>query len=147
MSYLKTLMLFCLLFATGRAAAQKADAILGVWKAEEKVLTIRIYRQDSEYRGKVVTYKDRHHPEKDPEARRDVHNPDPDLRQRKIIGMDVLTGLHYNEADDAWEGGTLYNPGKGNTYSANVSINSSGKLEVRAFKGVTLLGKTMVFRR
>lgn len=140
---------FLILFAcfVSTARAQRADAILGKWKAEEKVLTIQIYKQGSEYRGKIVTYQNRHHPEKNPATQRDIHNPEPALRQRRLIGMDVLTGLYYDAGNKSWEEGTVYSPGNGKSYSASLRLKQDGKLEVRAYKGISLLGKTMTFVR
>lgn len=138
-------LLFCFFSAT--AFAQKADAILGKWKAEEKILTIQIYQSGGEYRGKIVSFKDRHKPHLDPAKKLDEHNPDPKLRHRHLIGMDILTGLHFNSEEKNWEDGTIYNPAKGTHYSVGAKLSEDGKLHIRAYKGISLLGKTMVFQK
>lgn len=147
MSYPKILSCLLLTAVCSQSFAQKADAILGKWKAEEKILTIQIYKSGSEYRGKIVSFKDRHHPELDPAKKLDEHNPKPALRSRRLIGTDILWGLQYKAPDHIWEDGTIYNPQKGNSYSVSARIGKNGKLELRAYKGISLLGKTMTFVR
>lgn len=147
MSHLKLFFLFLLLLPAFAGRAQSADAILGKWKAEDKILTIQIYQKGDEYRGKIVSFKDRHHPELDPAKKRDEHNPNPSLRNRLLYGMDILWGLRYHPANREWSKGTIYNPQKGNTYSVSAHLAKNGKLELRAYKGISLLGKTMTFVR
>ena len=47
-------------------------------------------------------------------TRTDEHNPDPKLRQRKILGiMEVLSRLRYNPKSKPWENGKIYDPKTG----------------------------------
>ena len=58
----------------------------------------------------------------------DSHNPDPKLRARSLIGVEVLSG--FVQEGDAWHG-TLYYPFGGKTYRAYVSRNPDNSLKVR----------------
>lgn len=127
-------------------AAGGGDAILGTWKANEKVLTIEVYKQGQEYHARIVSFTD-HHNGLPAAQRTDDKNPDPALRSRKLIGTDVLSGLKYSSGSKSWTGGKIYNAGSGSTYSANVELVNPGKLSVRAYKGVSLIGKTLTFHR
>lgn len=129
-----------------QTAKDAADAILGTWVANEKVLTIQVYKKGEEYRAKIISFTD-HHNAVPSEQRTDEHNPDSTKRGRKMIGMDVLTGLNYDADNKHWTDGQIYDAGSGKTYSATIDINEHGALSVRAYKGISLLGKTLTFHR
>jgi uncharacterized protein (DUF2147 family) len=78
--------------------------------------------------------------------RLDYRNPDPTLRTRPLLGLTVLDGLHQT-ADGTWEGGKIYNPDDGASYSANVALAGDGTLKVRAYEVMALIGKTIVLTR
>lgn len=58
----------------------------------------------------------------------DVHNDDPALRNRPILGLTLLQGLRWD--DGAWRG-EVYNPEDGGTYRTEVRSASGGGLEVK----------------
>ena len=66
------------------------------------------------------------------ESDRDVHNDNPDLRSRPILGIRLLTGLTWE--DGAWRG-QVYNPEDGGTYRAVVRPGANGALEVEGCVG------------
>jgi len=138
---------FCLVTTLVSAQKEgKGDQILGEWKAKEKVLTIQIYKQGAVYNAKIISFTDHHNPMPS-DQRQDDKNPDPALRKRKMIGMNVLSDLTYSDGDGKWTKGKIYDAGSGKTYSVNAELSSNGELSVRAYKGITLLGKTLTFHR
>ncbi len=74
------------------------------------------------------------------EPNRDVHNDDPSLRDRPILGITVLQNLRWD--DGAWRG-EVYNPEDGNTYRTEVRPAANGALEVKGC--VTLFCRTRVW--
>lgn len=62
------------------------------------------------------------------EPTNDVHNDNPALRSRSILGIRILKGLKW---DDGYWRGKVYNPQDGNTYRALVRPLRSGALEVK----------------
>jgi len=134
------LMLFSV---SGRA---NGDKILGRWRATTKSLIIEIYKSGSEYRAKILDFTD-HHTTQPASERKDEKNPDPKLRDRGLLGMDVLRGLRYDSADDTWTHGSVYDVSSGKEYSAELELDDTGKLNVRAYKGISILGKTISFVR
>lgn len=58
----------------------------------------------------------------------DIHNNDPALRDRPILGIQLLSDLRWD--DDEWRG-EVYNPEDGNTYKVFVKPAAGGKLEVK----------------
>jgi uncharacterized protein (DUF2147 family) len=74
---------------------------------------------------------------------RDVHNPEPKLRQRPVLGLRILDGLHPEDGlPHRWTGGTIYDPESGNTYRCSLALNEPDALELRGFIGIPIIGRT-----
>lgn len=58
----------------------------------------------------------------------DVHNPNPQLRTRPLIGLPILSGFHWN--GQQWTGGQIYDPKTGRTYRSKLSLEPDGGLSV-----------------
>src|SRR5580765_5563422 len=127
-------------------AQNKEDTILGKWESTEKNLIVQVYKQDNTFKARIVWFYD----EIDTalvNTRLDEKNPDKALRSRKIIGLDVLSGLVYNPRQNKWTGGKIYDTHSGKTWNATVRLTSPDLMSVRGFYGVRLLGKTLNFTR
>lgn len=74
------------------------------------------------------------------EPNRDVHNDNPALRDRPILGITILQNLRWD--DGVWRG-DVYNPEDGNTYRTEVRRAAGGALEVKGC--VTLFCRTRVW--
>lgn len=70
----------------------------------------------------------------------DVHNDDPALRDRPILGIRILKNLRWE--GDAWRG-RVYNPEDGGTYKVHVKPASGGRLEVKGC--VAFLCRTQIW--
>lgn len=79
---------------------------------------------------------------------RDENNPDAALRKRELLGIRMVEGLrpHPTRAG-VWEGGTVYDPGSGSTYSADVRLDGPGRLLLRGYLGLPILGRTETWTR
>jgi uncharacterized protein (DUF2147 family) len=68
------------------------------------------------------------------------------LKDKPIVGMKILTNLRQD--GDVWDGGSIFDPGSGNTYDVRMHLIDGGrKLEVRGFLGLSLLGRTQTWLR
>jgi uncharacterized protein (DUF2147 family) len=86
-------------------------------------------------------------PNKDPDRpKMDVKNPDPALRDRLLIGLDIFSGFGY-DGDGAWSGGFIYDPNSGKTYRCKLKLTSNNTLKVRGFIGISLIGRTEIWKR
>ncbi|UPK68751.1 DUF2147 domain-containing protein [Chitinophaga filiformis] len=138
-----TLLLFTLLIATGSIFAQSAgDKILGTWLNEEKDGKIEIYKSGSKYFGKLVWGKNMYEP--DGSSRTDIKNPDPKLRSRKLQDLVLLTNFTYDDGE--WEGGKIYDPKSGKTYSCVMKFKGN-ILQIKGYIGITLLGRTTTWTK
>ena len=143
---------FLLFFCGFSAKSQsQADRICGLYYAADpgngEGSQILIYKTSSgKYEGKVVWMQYPNHPNGEP--RRDVKNPDPRKRNQTNVGLVLIKDFVYNEKEDQWQDGTVYNPASGNTYRSYLRLEANGKLlKVRGYLGVSLLGKTVTWTR
>jgi uncharacterized protein (DUF2147 family) len=130
--------------ALSPCAADGATPV-GRWYAEGGAAQVEISRCGARLCGRVVWLRapfDEHGCDW-----RDRRNPDPTLRGRPIIGMNILAGLR--PADDArsWTGGTVYDPTSGRTYRCTLELEGDNRARVRGYIGVPLLGRTTTWIR
>jgi uncharacterized protein (DUF2147 family) len=86
-------------------------------------------------------------PNADPDRpRTDIKNPDPALRDRLLIGLNIFRGFHY-DGDGAWSGGFIYDPNSGKTYRGKLKLTSRNTLNVRGYIGISLIGRTETWIR
>jgi uncharacterized protein (DUF2147 family) len=124
--------------------AETPDAVLGVWKNGEGTGMVQIYKKGDRYFGRVVWLKVTTNPDGTP--RLDINNPDEKLRTRPLKGLENLRDFVF-KGDGRWEDGNIYDPKTGNDYSATMKLTDENTLEVRGFIGVSLFGRTDVWKR
>ncbi len=127
---------FAFLFMALRAFSQSgSDKIVGVYWSPEKDAKIEMYKQGAQYFGKTIWSAT---------ARKDVNNPDKALRQRNLLGLDLLTNFNYE--DGLYKNGSVYDPNNGKTYSCKITFDGPN-LKVRGYIGLSLFGRTEIFER
>jgi len=119
MRVLFSLGLGVLALSSNAPTALASDAF-GVWRHPDNGSLVRTYKCGGGLCAKVVKVQD--------SSRKDVHNPDPDLRSRPIQGIVIMNGARKTGAN-IWEG-QLYNTRDGKTYSGVVTLQSPQKLEL-----------------
>ncbi len=140
-----------MLSAAAISYAAQGDNILGVWNNEEKDAKIEIFKCSGKYCGKIVWAKEPNYPAGSTEGtpgtpRLDRHNPDAAKRSRPILGLQIMNGFIF-AGEDAWKGGTVYDPKSGNTYHGKITLVSPNKLDLRGFVGIPLFGRTTTWTR
>ncbi|HEX3386613.1 MAG TPA: DUF2147 domain-containing protein [Mucilaginibacter sp.] len=137
--------MFAFLWRTEGYAVQNPDRICGKWMSSEKNLVVEVYKKGDEFKAKIIWFRD--DPGKSMDEWRDSHNPDPALRSRKILGLDVLRGLKYDKGSDSWEDGIAYDAKHGKDWNASGYIDEHGMFRVRGYWHFKIFGKTMTFKR
>jgi uncharacterized protein (DUF2147 family) len=129
------------------------DAIVGVWETaptDKGYAHIEIVRRGDAYAGSIVWLDELLYPAGDEMAGQtkiDRMNPDPSLRARPILGLQIVDGLEY-AGDGRWHGGTIYDPETGKIYKSKAAIADGGEtLKLRGYIGVSLLGRTSQWKR
>lgn len=127
-------------------AQQPADKIIGKWESidGDVKLKFEIFKQDGKYFGKLLWASNMFEADgKTP--KKDNNNPDKSLKNRSRQGIINVTDLKFEKGE--YSGGKLYNPSDGDTYSLNAKLRSENELHFRGYLGISLLGKTMKFKR
>lgn len=127
--------------ATPLATKFPAEAILGEWLTQKeegrppgRIKFVRA--QDGTYMG-IVTWS--------AEPKNDVHNKDPKLRERPLVGSVLMWHLRYDDGE--YVDGFVYNPEDGGTYRLNAQVLTPESLKIRGFLGISLFGQDRVWSR
>lgn len=118
--------------------ASKADALLGEWWTEGKEGRVKIVKASSGlYEVVLIDGKD--------VDQKDVNNPDPKLRERKLRGIVLMWNLRFD--GEEYVDGYCYNPEDGETYRVKMKITGPTTLKLRGYLAVPLLGRTQDWTR
>ena len=131
--------IFSVIFMMMPLAAAFAQDVIGKWKLEDGTAIVEVYKSGDVYNGKIVWLSEP--TEEDGTPAKDTNNPDPKLRSREILGLNMLHGLKKDGSKYA--GGKIYDPGNGKTYYCSFEVEGNtlhvrGSLDKRG-----LLGRTM----
>ena len=122
----------------------KADDIIGMWlTAGKEPAKIQIFKSDEKYFGKIIWLKNSMENNK---PKVDANNPDKSKHNEPIIGLTILKGFKF-DGDDEWEGGQIYDPESGKTYSCYLSLKDKFTLKVRGYAGISWLGRTELWTK
>lgn len=136
-----------LMFLSTFALAQErsnSDAILGVWESGNGKARIKIDKAGEKFNGRIVWLKEPKDETGKPKM--DKNNPDESLRSKPLLGYSMLKEFSY-EGGRTWENGTIYDPESGSTYSCTINMTDENTLDVRGYIGVSLFGRTDVWKR
>ena len=125
----------------------KANIICGKWMSSTKDLVVEIYPYKNTFKARIVWFSGGVSKAKPMETITDIKNPDASLRNRKVLGLDVVENIIYNADSNTWEGGKIYEVQSGKYWDAAARIDKSGLLKVKGYWHVKLLGKTITFQR
>ncbi|WP_378187791.1 DUF2147 domain-containing protein [Aquimarina sp. W85] len=124
------IVLGCLMLFLGSSSIQP-ESYLGDWKIEGGSI-IHIYQKGEVFHGKIV--KRAEHPISNHNGL-DNKNPDSNLRNRELVGIDILENLKFN--DGVLSDGTIYNADSGYSYTVKLWIDQDNMnlCYIRAYKG------------
>jgi uncharacterized protein (DUF2147 family) len=129
---MRFLLTFFVLFWFSIAFSQSP---VGRWKTiddnsgEERSI-VEIYEKDGKIYGKIIKLFRK--PGEDPDPICDECNEDDSRYNKKIIGMEIITGL--KKSGDAYEHGEILDPESGRVYKCRVWLEGSD-LKVRGYWG------------
>lgn len=142
---MKKFFLIVTFFITVCAYSQNAepDDILHKWEMQSKEGRISFKKDGDTYIG-ISIYGKRLLEADGKTYKKDVNNPDPALRNRRLDNYVLISGLVFK--DGKWTDGKIYNYEDGNSYDVSITINGN-VLSMRAYKGVPILGKTIKWNK
>ncbi|MGH7004091.1 MAG: DUF2147 domain-containing protein, partial [Alphaproteobacteria bacterium] len=127
------------------AAATEAPSPIGRWLTKNGKSHVEIYQCGAQLCGRIVWLRDPHL--RDGRTAIDLNNPDPAKRGRPILGLEFLSNFTQSSAPGVWEGGRIYNPEDGEVYRGTITAAPGGKLLLRGYVGIPLLGKSEEWHR
>lgn len=134
---------------TSAFADGAGDEILGVWHSAEDKSRVQIYKVNNQYFGRIISLKDPNWPPNSGSGgtpKVDRRNPNPELRNRPIVGLQFMRGFEF-AGKNLWSGGKIYDPESGKTYKCKLTLINPDRLEVRGYIGFSMLGRTEVWTR
>lgn len=143
---MKKIALIALLFISSLAAKAQADKILGTWLNEPKDAKIEVYKKGDEYFGKIIWLKNNVN-EDGTSPKLDSKNEDEKLRSRTIVGINILKDLEWDEDDNEWDDGEIYDPRSGSTYSLYAKLEDANTLYLKGYVGFSLIGRSTTWTR
>ncbi|MBO5974678.1 MAG: DUF2147 domain-containing protein [Paludibacteraceae bacterium] len=128
-----------MMFLFASLSAVVAQDVVGKWKLENGSAIVEVYRSGDVYNGKIVWLKNPTEADGTPAV--DKNNPDSKLRSRRLIGLNMLSGLKKNGSE--YSGGNIYDPANGKTYYCTMKVEGNtlkvrGSLDKRGFLGRTM---------
>ena len=118
-----------LALAFAAAPALAAEPITGQWTTEDKDAVITIDKCGSSYCGRITRFLVAPPGGVD---QRDINNPDKAKRDRKLLGMPVLTGFKLDGGE--WKG-RIYDPKSGRDYRSEITRANASTLKVKGCWG------------
>ena len=135
-----------LLVAIWTAPQARAAEPEGLWYAEGGAAQVEIRSCASGLCGRVVWLRSPFDENGCPW--RDLQNESESLRERSVLGLEILHGLEPSSDEQAvWTNGAIYDPTSGRSYRATLRLRGADRLEVRGYVGIPLLGRTTTWIR
>ena len=122
------------------ASSPAAAGITGMWLAPARSGHLKIFPCGGAVCGRMVSAT---RPKDNPKLL-DIHNEDPALRHRSMVGAIVIQG--FTGGPTSWSGGRVYNPGDGKSYKGSLTLVDASHLRLQG----CVLGfvcKSQVFKR
>jgi uncharacterized protein (DUF2147 family) len=132
------------LFGHQASIAQDSSGITGIWKTfddetNRPAALIEITVRDGIYSGMIKKLLD-------PSAQIICEKCTDDRKGKPVLGMQILTGL--KQTGESYSNGRILDPDDGEIYRTEMKLKDQGsKLDVRAFIGIPLLGRTQTWVR
>lgn len=119
------------------------DSAAGVWITGDEDGLIELRQVDDKLEGIIVgSLSD---PDGTQPERLDKLNPDPALRERPLMNLNIFTDLRAS-GDNQWKG-QVYDPNSGKTYKCTLTMVDVNTLKLRGYVGISLLGRTEYWQR
>lgn len=121
-----------------------SQSIFGKWNSfnedtNEIESVIEVYKKDGKAYAKIIEIRD---PERKDATCIKCKGK---RKNKKILGMDILTGLE--EDDDEWSGGKILDPKNGKEYKCYIKLKDANTLKLRGYIGISLIGRTAIWKR
>jgi uncharacterized protein (DUF2147 family) len=125
--------------ALSASAAFASTSPVGVWYTQDKQGKVRIAPCGDKLCGVIISGRGKDG--KPASGARDDANPNPALRSRPILGLQILRDFKPT-GPGRWGGGKIYDPNTGRTYDSKLSLSNGGVLKVEGCVTVICVSQT-----
>ncbi|HEY3357327.1 MAG TPA: DUF2147 domain-containing protein [Polyangia bacterium] len=108
-------------------------------KTKQPKSIVTIYERGGKLYGKIIKLLA---PDADPNAK--CTKCSGAKKDQPMAGLVILEGLKPD--GDEWSGGTILDPASGKTYKCVIKVEAPGKLKVRGYIGLSLMGRTQYWQ-
>lgn len=127
------------------------DPFLGYWELANKKVVIEIKKEKDEYVGYVKWLKDKKYPKGDKmegKEQIDRNNPNKNLRDRKVMNLQVVGEMKLNKEKNRIEKGWVYDSWNGKYYYGSAKIVDKETILLRgSLDKFGILGYTQKIKR
>ena len=127
-------------------AQKDADFIIGTWQTGSGNARVEIYKNANNYQGKIVWLSEPNDPSTN-KPKTDTKHPNVKLHTRPLLGLVNLWGFSYDEKENNWDNGHIYDPKTGKEYKCTITPKDKNTLDVRGYIGISLIGRTDTWTR
>ena len=117
---------------------------LGNWRTEEGKATVRIAACGAALCGTIIALKDANDETGKPKT--DKNNADASLRNRPMIGVQIVLGMKPSGTANKWTG-QVYNAEDGKTYTGNLTMQDANTIKLEGCILGGLVCKSSVWTR
>ena len=110
----------------------ESEKIIGIWFTDDKTSKIQIYKNESQYFGKIIWMS--------------AKESKDDLKIKPKVGYQIFRKFKF-EGKNVWSGGQVSDPRSGMTVSGKMTLKDENTLNVRGYVGAPMFGKTVVLLR
>lgn len=142
---LKKILFSTFLFVCFSAFAQHPEDVTGIWLNQSGEGKIKVFKVNDLLFGNLIWLKNPNQENGKPKI--DSKNPDPSKTNRKLQGLLILTGFHWDTQHQHWNDGEIYDPKSGKTYKCSLTLKNKDELHIRGYIGISLIGRTEVWTR
>lgn len=131
----KLLMLIVMAMMTITSAFAQADKVVGEYKAVRNGVTskVKIFKYNGGYRAQVMWVDNLK--KADGSIRLDEKNPDKSKRNVRADQIVLIDKVVYNEKDNEWAKGKIYDPTNGKTFTVTLYFKDDKTLTVKGSIG------------
>lgn len=127
-----------------------AQTIFGKWYSKDETgkidSAIEVYEKNGKAFAKIIELWYRGSRVTDPKGQNAVCDLcEGENKGKKKLGLNILADLEKD--GNEWSGGTILDPRNGKIYTCYIQLINPHKLKIRAYLGISLLGRTVYLER
>ncbi len=107
--------------------------IIGTWLTEDKEAHVQLFEKEGKYCGKIVWLLEPLDSNGNP--LKDIENSNTRLRKRSIMGLQLIWEFSYDEKNEIYIDGKVYDPDNGKTYTGKIWLEGKDELRMRGYVG------------